>query len=73
MSLANLGEFRVFWLPGHRRILCRSVSCRRHFAIADGALIVGTFANPCKPGEFFEALDEVIRADMDERRKARVA
>lgn len=74
MSLANLGEFRVFWLPEHRRIMCRSVSCRRHFAIPDGALEVGTFANPCKSDAFFEALDEVIRAEMDEAaRKARAA
>ena len=51
----------------------RDFARRWGVAIADGALIVGTFANPCKPGEFFEALDEVIRADMDERRKARVA
>ncbi len=74
MSLANLGEFRVFWLPEQRRIMCRSVSCRRHFAIPDGALEVGTFANPCKSDAFFEALDEVIRAQMDEAaRKARAA
>lgn len=74
MSLSNLGEFRVFWLADRRRIMVRSISCTRHFAIPEGAMLVGVYSNPCKPDAFFEALDEVIRAQHDERSgKARAA
>lgn len=74
MSLANLGEFRVFWLADRRRIMVRSISCTRHFAIPEGAVLVGVYSNPCKPDAFFEALDEVIRAEFAERgEKARAA
>lgn len=73
MSLANLGEFRVYWLPERRRIVARSVCCTRHFAVPEGAQLVGTFADPCKADAFFEALDVVVRMPAEEARKARAA
>lgn len=73
MSLANLGEFRVFWLPAHRRIMCRSVSCTRHFSIPEGALEVGTFSDPCRMADFFEALDFVVLRALEDTDEARAA
>lgn len=69
MSLANLGEFRVYWLPERRRITARSVCCTRHFAVPDGAQLVGTFAEPCKSDAFFEALDLVVRTTAEPERE----
>jgi hypothetical protein len=60
MSLANLGDFRVYWLPDYKRIVCRSVCCRRQFRVPSGALLVGTYGEPCAPSTFFQALDELI-------------
>ena len=65
MSLANLGEFRVFWLPEHRRIMARSVSCTRHFKVPPGALLVGVYSTPCKTDAFFDDLDELLRTAAD--------
>ena len=73
MSLANLGEFRVFWLPAYRRIMCRSISCTRHFAIPDGALEVGTFSGPCSSAAFFEALDYVVLRSLEPAAESRAA
>lgn len=61
MSLANLGEFRVFWLPELRRIMARSISCTRHFKVPEGALLVGVYSNPCRTDAFFDDLDELLR------------
>lgn len=60
MSVANLGEFRVFWLPAERRIVCRSVACSRQFRVPEGARLVGAYAAPCSVTTFFEDLDELI-------------
>ena len=73
MSLANLGEFRVFWLPRLRRIMCRSISCTRHFAIPEGALEVGTFSGPCTSADFFEALDFVVLRSLEPAAESRAA
>lgn len=70
MSLANLGEFRVFWLPDLGRIMVRSVSCQRQFRVPDGALIVGTYSAPCKAEDFFEALEAVILAPTQAKARA---
>ncbi len=60
MSLANLGEFRVFWLPALRRIMARSVSCTRQFAIPAGAVLVGTYSHPFRADAFLDDLDCAI-------------
>ena len=60
MSIANLGEFRVYWLPGVRRILARSVSCRRQFRVPDGATLIGTYGEPCEPAALFRDLDALL-------------
>lgn len=73
MSLANLGEFRVFWLPEHRRIMARSISCTRHFAIPEGAREVGVFSGPCKMADFFEALDFVVLRALEPAAESRAA
>lgn len=61
MSLANLGEFRVYWLPEHRRIMARSISCTRQFRVPPGAELVGVYSAPCRTDQFFDDLDDVIR------------
>lgn len=61
MSLANLGEFRVYWLPAHRRIMARSISCTRQFRVPPGAELVGVYSNPFKTEAFFDDLDDLIR------------
>lgn len=71
MSLANLGEFRAFWLPDMAKIMVRSVSCQRQFRVPEGALLVGTWSAPCRVEDFFEALDAVILAPETAKRKAR--
>lgn len=73
MSLANLGEFRVFWLPHLRRIVCRSISCTRHFRIPEGSLEVGTFSDPCKMADFFEALDFVVLRALEATAEGKAA
>ena len=73
MSLANLGEFRVFWLPHLRRIVCRSISCTRHFRIPEGSLEVGTFSGPCKMADFFEALDFVVLRALEATAEGKAA
>lgn len=60
MSLANLGEFTVYWLPEARRIMCRSVSCSRRFSVPDDAVRIGVYAEPCDVGSFFGDLDDAI-------------
>lgn len=71
MSLANLGEFRVYWLPSLRRIVVRSVSCRRQFRVPDDAILVGTYSDACPPADFFAALDEIIVRGHGERERGR--
>ena len=61
MSLANLGEFRVFWLPEPRRIMARSISCTRQFRVPAGAELVGVYSAPCKTEAFVDDLDDLIR------------
>lgn len=61
MSLANLGRFRVYWLPEHRRIMARSISCIRQFRVPPGAELVGVYTSPCRPDQFFDDLDDLIR------------
>lgn len=61
MSLANLGEFRVYWLPEPRRIMARSVSCTRQFRVPPGAELVGVYSAPCRTDAFFDDLDDLIR------------
>lgn len=68
MSLANLGAFRVFWLPKLRRIMVRSISCERQFRVPEEAQLVGTFAAPCRTEDFFEALDELIAGPRVEQK-----
>lgn len=63
MSCANLGAFRVYWMPARRRIVARSESCTRQFAIPDGAILVGVYSSPCPPRTFFDDLDELIARD----------
>lgn len=60
MSCANLGEFRVYWLPEHRTIMARSISCRRRFTVPDSAIMVGVYSAPCAAAQFLEDLDDVI-------------
>lgn len=60
MSCANLGEFRVYWLPAHRTIMARSVSIRRRFTVPDDAVLVGVYSAPCPASHFLEDLDDVI-------------
>ena len=71
MSLANLGEFRAYWLHDLAKIMVRSVSCQRQFRVPEGARLVGTWSAPCKVEDFFEALDAVILAPEPEQQKAR--
>lgn len=70
MSAANLGEFRVYWLPEQRRIVARSISCNRHFAVPAGALEVGVYSAPCSITTFFEDLDETIARGQSAQRAA---
>ena len=70
MSLANLGEFRVYWLPEHRRILARSISCRRQFRVPDAAILVGTYGDPCEPAVLFRDLDELLAPHAPAAREA---
>ncbi len=60
MSCANLGEFRVYWLPAHRTIMCRSISIRRRFTVPEDAVLVGVYCAPCPAADFLEDLDNVI-------------
>lgn len=60
MSLANLGEFRVFWSPGVRKVVARSTSCRREFRVPQDAVLVGRYRTPAKADAFLEDLDCVI-------------
>lgn len=68
MSLANLGEFRVYWVPGVRRILARSISCRRQFRVPDGSILVGTYGEPCAPGVMFRDLDSLLAPSTEKAR-----
>jgi hypothetical protein len=62
-SLVNLGEFRLYWLPAHRRIACRSVTCERHFRVPDGAQLVGYYAAGGPPAtEIVRDLAELLEA-----------
>lgn len=61
MRLANLGTFRVYWLPCARKIMARSIGCTRQFAVRAGAQLVGTYSAPCDPEAFLADLDDVIR------------
>jgi hypothetical protein len=69
MSLANLGEFRVYWVPSHRRVLMRSISCRRQFRVPDGATLVGTYGEPCAPAVLFRDLDRLLAPHAPERQE----
>lgn len=60
MSLANLGEFKVFWNDDPTRFIARSISCTRHFAVPESARYVGTYADPCAAESFFDDLDEML-------------
>jgi hypothetical protein len=44
-ALANLGEFRLYWVPKHRCITARSLSVRRRFRIPRGAVEVGLYSS----------------------------
>jgi hypothetical protein len=59
-ALANLGEFRLFWSPRHRRILARSVAVGRHFRVPDGAVLVGTFAHGIPTRDVLADLEETL-------------
>lgn len=69
MSCANLGEFRAFWVPDHRRIACRSVSCSRQFRVPPGALEIGVYSAPCATDTFFEDLDDLLTRSCHETRE----
>lgn len=58
--LANLGEFRLFWVPGFRRIVARSVAVRRHFRVPDGAHLVGHYAEGTTMAVIFADLEDVL-------------
>lgn len=73
MSLANLGEFRVFWLPDLRRMVARSVACSRHFRIPEGAVPVGTYSSPFTADQFLDDLDCVLATLDHEARSAAAA
>ena len=67
MSCANLGEFSVYWLPSHRRIIARSCSCSRRFAIPPGAVHVGVYSHPFAAEDFLEDLDStIVKAQEDQ-------
>lgn len=67
MSCANLGEFSVYWVPSHRRIIARSCSCSRRFTVPDGAVHVGVYSQPFSAEEFLEDLDAAISKVEEER------
>lgn len=66
MSCANLGEFSVYWLPSHRRIIARSCSCSRRFTVPPGAVHVGVYSHPFAAEDFLEDLDAAIAKDYAE-------
>lgn len=70
MTLANLGEFQVFWIPGRRTIAARSVGCSRRFALPAGAVSVGVYAQPFDSEEFLGDLDDVLAKLEASRRHA---
>lgn len=60
-SLCNLHAFRLFWLPVHRRIMARSISCTRQFRVPPGAELVGVYAHGVDSAGILDDLAEVIR------------
>jgi hypothetical protein len=59
-ALANLGEFRIYWLPSHRCIACRSVSITRHFRVPPDAVEVGIYSAPVRARDVLGDLEEII-------------
>jgi hypothetical protein len=59
-ALANLGEFRLYWSPRHRRILARSVSITRPFRVPPDALQVGIYSAPVRARDVLGDLEEII-------------
>lgn len=59
-SLCNLGAFRLYWLPSRRRILARSVSCTRHFAIPEEAQLIGEYEHGIAARDILADLEELV-------------
>ncbi len=57
MTCANLAEFDVFWNPMKRKIIARSVTCSRRFALPAGVVKVGTYSSPFSAEDFLNDLD----------------
>lgn len=62
---ATLGGFRLYWLPEHRAVTARSLSCSRQFRVPDGALLVGTYSSGISAAEVVRDLDDVIASLPD--------
>lgn len=61
MALCNLPEFRVYWLPGHRMVACRSLSVRRRFRLPPGAVELGVYSHDGTTApEIVRDLEELI-------------
>lgn len=59
-SLSNLGTFRVYWSPRHRRILCRSVQVTRRFRVPEGAVLVGRYSHGIATQDILDDLAELL-------------
>lgn len=57
---ANLGTFRLYWLPSHGRVAARSVSVTRHFRVPEEAVHVGIYAAGISASEIVRDVLEVI-------------
>lgn len=62
MSIANLGEFRAYWIGDPGRFLARSVSCQRKFSIPARAIEIGLYVAPFHSDSFLADLDCVLAA-----------
>lgn len=60
MTLANLDEFRAYWIPGRQSPIARGLSARKNWPVPPGAIFVGQYVPPCNPRTFLEDLDGVL-------------
>lgn len=60
MSLANLVEFRAYWVPSQRRVITRGIASTKPWPIPPDSEFIGRYAHPCSSEDFIEDLDNVI-------------
>lgn len=46
MTLCNLREARLYWLPDRHKLVARGVGCVKRQRLPDGALLIGIYSHP---------------------------